>query len=99
MKRIVNQMKKNHGFIVHLIALISISLLLSSCKKKIEVESPVLSKPKIEYLKLDVNSANQLTVSEAEKDSYVVTTTGEDPYILTKGISKSLHQDSVVLTF
>lgn len=75
------------------------SVLLLSCKKKMEVETPIVLKPETAYLRLDANSANQLTVSQAEKNSYTVATTGEDPYILTEGISKALHQDSVVLTF
>lgn len=93
------QMKRKNHVNIYFITLIITSISLFSCKKKIEVETPILLKPKIEYLKLDGNSANQLTISETEKDSYAINTTGEDPYVLTKGISKSLHQDSVVLTF
>ncbi|MEA4917809.1 MAG: DUF5722 domain-containing protein [Proteiniphilum sp.] len=78
-----------------------LSMILLSCKKEEpEIKPPIIVKPATtEYLKFKLNSANQLTISQNEKNSYSIRTTGEDPYITTEGISKALHQDSVVLTF
>lgn len=88
--------------IVHKLSgsLILIILMLFSCKGEEETVPPIIIKPSTtEYLKFDFNSANQLTISEKEKNTYSITTTGTDPYIFTKGISKALNPDSVVLTF
>ncbi|MEA5080271.1 MAG: DUF5722 domain-containing protein [Dysgonamonadaceae bacterium] len=80
--------------------LIFIFLILFSCKGEEDTVPPIIIKPSTtEYLKFDFNSANQLSISEKEKNAYLITTTGTDPYIFTKGISKALHPDSVVLTF
>lgn len=87
-------------FSIFLIKLIFVSLFFFSCSKEPEIEPPVIVKPATtEYLKFKLNSANQLTISQIEKNSYSINTTGGDPYITTEGISKMLHQDSVVLTF
>ncbi len=87
-------------FSIFLIKLIFVSLFFFSCSKEPEIEPPVIVKPATtEYLKFKLNSANQLTISQIEKNSYSINTTGGDPYITTEGISKMIHQDSVVLTF
>lgn len=88
--------------IVHKLSglLIFIFLMLFSCKGEEETAPPIIIKPSTtEYLKFDFNSANQLTISEKEKNTYSIITSGTDPYIFTKGISKALNPDSVVLTF
>jgi len=74
-------------------------LLLLSCKEEVETKIPVIIQPSTEYLKFNHNSANQLTVTEKEKNAYSIVTTGTDPYIHTTGISKTAHPDSIVLTF
>ncbi|WP_323403983.1 DUF5722 domain-containing protein [Proteiniphilum sp.] len=86
---------------IFFIKIIMLSMILLSCKKEEpEIKPPIIVKPATtEYLKFKLNSANQLTISQNEKNSYSIRTTGEDPYITTEGISKALHQDSVVLTF
>lgn len=71
-----------------------------SCKDKNEPEQPVIIKPvTTEYLKFDINKVNQLTVVQKTTNHYELTTTGEDPYIYTQGITKALPKDSAVLTF
>lgn len=98
-------MKQTCNFImnknVFFIKIIILSMLFLSCKdEEPEVTPPVIIKPATtEYLEFKLNSANQLTISQNEKNSYLISTTGGDPYITTEGISKALHQDSVVLTF
>ena len=95
-------MNKSNGYILFFTKIIILSLFFLSCKgEEPDVTPPVVIKPtaKTEYLKFKLASANQLTISENEKNSYSIKTTGGDPYIMTEGISKALHQDSVVLTF
>lgn len=84
---------------IFLIKFIIVSVFLFSCSKEPEITPPVVVKPGTEYLKFNLGSANQLTISQNEKNSYSIKTTGDDPYIMMEGISKPLHQDSVVLTF
>lgn len=79
---------------------IIILFILLSCKEEREITPPVIIKPATtEYLKFSLNSANQLMIFKNEKNSYSINTTGGDPYVMTEGISKTLHRDSVVLTF
>lgn len=95
-------MNKSDSYILFFTKIIILSLFLLSCKgEEPDVTPPDVIKPtaKTEYLKFKLVSANQLTISENEKNSYSIRTTGGDPYIMTEGISKTLHQDSVVLTF
>ena len=95
-------MNRSDNYILFFTKIIILSLLLLSCKgEEPDVTPPIVIKPtaKTEYLKFRLASANQLTISENEKNSYLIKTTGGDPYIMTEGISKALHQDSVVLTF
>jgi len=74
-------------------------LLLLSCKEEVETKIPVIIQSSTEFLKFSLNSANQLTITAKEKNAYIISTTGTDPYIYTTGISKTVHPDSVVLTF
>jgi hypothetical protein len=92
-------MKRTDIHIIFFIILIILSNVLLSCKKDVDINPPVILKSRTEYLKFDLSSANQLTISQGEKNSYSIKTTGNDPYIMTEGISKGLHKDSVVLTF
>ncbi|MDR2815417.1 MAG: DUF5722 domain-containing protein [Proteiniphilum sp.] len=84
---------------IFFIKFIIVSVFLFSCGKEPEITPPVIVKAGVEYLKFNLSSANQLTISQTEKNSYSISTTGGDPYIMTDGILKSLHRDSVVLTF
>lgn len=89
----------NINFILILIIL-SNFLLFCRKEKDNEIKPPVVVvKPTTEYLKFNLNSANQLTISQNEKNSYTISTKDSDPYIMTDNILKSLHQDSVVFTF
>ena len=92
-------MKRINIYIIFYIKLIILSSFLLSCSKDNEIKPPIVVKPNTEYLKLNINSANQLRISQKEKNSYSISTSGSDPYIFTDPIVKSLHQDSVVLTF
>jgi len=92
-------MNQTKTHIIIFIKIIILSCIFSSCRKEPEITPPVVVKTGIEYLKFNLSSANHLTVSQGEKNSYSIKTTGGDPYIMIEGISKSLHQDSVVLTF
>lgn len=84
---------------IFFVKFIIVSVFLFSCSKEPEITPPVIVKPGTEYMKFNISSANQLTISQNEKNSYSIKTTGSDPYIMIEGISKLLHQDSVVLTF
>ena len=74
--------------------------ILSACQKKEKgTNPPIIIKSNTEYLKFNLASANQLTISQSEKNSYSISTTGGDPYIITYGISRMRHLESVVLSF
>lgn len=73
--------------------------ILYACQEKVETKPPIIIKSNTEYLKFNLASAHQLTINQNEKNTYSISTTGGDPYIMTLGISKMLHPDSVVLTF
>lgn len=92
-------MKQINIHIIFILIILSNFLLFCSKDKDNEIKPPVVVKPTTEYLKFNLGSANQLTISQNGKNSYSIKTTGGDPYIMTDGISKPLHQDSVVLTF
>lgn len=70
------------------------------CCEKTEISEPVIiKKPSTEYLKFNISSANDITATMKSNYHYELITTGTDPYIATTSLLKTLHQDSVVLTF
>lgn len=73
--------------------------ILPACQNEKEINPTTIIKSNTEYLKFNPASANQLTISEGEKNSYLISTTGNDPYIMTQGISRTRNSDSVVLSF
>lgn len=72
---------------------------LNSCKDEVNPPTPIIVKPSTEYLKFNLPTAHHLSITQEEKQAYSISTTGGDPYIMTQGINKKLHPDSVVLTF
>ena len=48
---------------------------------------------------LDAGSVHDMTMRSAASYSYVITTTGSDPYVSTRPLSKALPEDSCILTF
>lgn len=98
----MNKMLEKYAMLIKVktLAIIAFSFLTFSCSKEDTPETPVIIKPvKTEYLKFNTSSANQLSAVEKSTNHYELTTTGEDPYIHTQGISKALPKDSAVLTF
>jgi len=51
------------------------------------------------YMEIDSPTANQLTVTEQSSYTYKLRTTGTDPYVQLKALSKSLTSTQCVLTF
>lgn len=50
-------------------------------------------------LKLNLNSAHNISASQTTTNTYRIQTTGDDPYISTQPLAKDLPVDSCVLTF
>ncbi len=77
---------------------------LSSCEKGKEPEIPIIpSSPPVkknEYLKLLLETVNNMTVTKMSDDyHFKATTTGQDPYVSTGKLAKANPADSVVLCF
>ena len=85
--------------ILYIAVLIFLFGIQYACQEEEGTKPPIVIKSNTEYLKFNPASANQLTISQDEKNSYSITTTGGDPYITTQGISRTRHPDSVVLSF
>ena len=48
---------------------------------------------------LDAGSTHEMTLRSAASYSYVITTSGSDPYVSTRPLTRALPEDSCVLTF
>jgi hypothetical protein len=81
------------------VLIISSGILQACQKEEGKTGAPIIVKSNTQYLKFNLASANQLTISKDDKNGYSITTTGGDPYIMTEEISKARHADSVVLSF
>ncbi len=83
------------GFLVFIVLVAGFAV--SSCKDD-PADEPlpiVLS----DYMSVDAASANQMEIKSLGSGQYQLTTTGEDPYVSLKALTKKLAADKLVLTF
>lgn len=74
-------------------------LLASGCEKDIPEEPVIIPGSSIQYLKLDIASTHDMEGVQSTTNTYKFTTSGNDPYIFSQELAKSLNEDSVVMTF
>ncbi|MDR1170840.1 MAG: DUF5722 domain-containing protein [Bacteroidales bacterium] len=89
-------------FLLALAALFFLLPGLASCRKDKGPEIPVVPSPakKYEYLTLLSETAHNMTVAKmSDNYHYKVTTTEQDPYVLTGKLAKANPSDSVVFCF
>lgn len=79
--------------------LIGIFLFFTGCKEEVPEPQIIIPGSSIQYLKLDVGTANQMEITRTTANTYQLTTTGGDPYIFCEELSRQVNKDSVVLTF
>lgn len=71
----------------------------SGCKDEVPESPIVIPGTSIQCLKLNVSSAHHMEEVQTTTNVYKLTTTGNDPYIFSQELTKTLNKDSVVLAF
>ncbi|HHU25910.1 MAG TPA: hypothetical protein GXZ56_04735 [Bacteroidales bacterium] len=94
-----NKLEKRTSRSILSLLLTGLFLFITGCKEKIpeiQIDMPGTTS---RYMKLNLSSANHMNITRTASNAYRLTTTGEDPYIVSEKLMIPVHKDSVVLTF